>query len=116
MTVRIVSYEAAVKAAIQSQLAVGLEDGISYYHGKLRDEISTQGPPRSTVGNPPHKDTGYLHDQSLSYQVDAANLVAREGSDAPYVIDLEVGSTNRPFFIPVLLRESDAIARLICKP
>jgi hypothetical protein len=116
MTVRIVSFEAQVKAAIQAQLAGNLEDAINHYHEKLRDEISTQGPPRSTPGSPPHKDTGYLHDQSLSNQVDAANLVAREGSDAPYAAELEVGGLNRPFFIPVLLRESDEIARLICKP
>lgn len=115
MSVRVVSFEAQVKAAIQSQLAGNLGDAISYFEERLKDRIGVQGPPRSTPGSPPHKDTGYLHDQSLSHQVDAANLVARCGSDAEYAGILEL-QTNRPFFVPTLIDESDEIARRVCAP
>jgi hypothetical protein len=114
MSVRIISYEAAVKAAIQAQLAGNLEDAAAYYEEKLRAKIGVQGPPRSSPGSPPHKDTGYLHDESLSHEVDAASLTARIGSDAPYAHVLET-ITDRPFFLPTLLDESDEIARRVCK-
>jgi hypothetical protein len=114
MSVRIVSYEAAVKAAIQAQLAGNLEDAAAYFEGRVRDRIGVQGPPRSTPGSPPHKDTGYLHDESLSHEVDAASLTARIGSDAEYAHILET-ITDRPFFVPTLLDESDEIGRRICK-
>jgi hypothetical protein len=115
MSVRIVSYEAAVKAAIQAHLAGNLEDAAAYYEGRVRDRIGVQGPPRSTPGSPPHMDTGYLRNESLSHEVDAASLTARIGSDAPYAAALEVGGTNRPFFVPTLIEESDEIARRVCK-
>jgi hypothetical protein len=114
MSVRIVSHEAAVKAAVQSQLAAGLEDGISHFEGRLKVKIGVQGPPRSTPGSPPHKDTGYLHDQSISHEVDAANLVARCGSDAPYAAELEI-IYNRPYFTSTLIEEADEIGRRICQ-
>jgi hypothetical protein len=114
MSVRIVSFESQVKAAIQSQLAGGLEDGISYFEERLKARIGVQGPPRSTPGEAPKKDTGYLHDQSISHQVDAVNLVARCGSDAEYAGILET-VTNRPAWIPTLLEEADEIGRRVCQ-
>jgi hypothetical protein len=115
MTVRIVSFEAQVKAAIQAQLAGNLEDAISYFEDRLKAKISVQGPPRSTPGSPPKKDTGYLHDESISHEVDAANLVARCGSDAPYAAELEV-IYNRPYFTSTIIEEADEIGRRACKP
>jgi hypothetical protein len=114
MSVRIVSYEVQVKAALTAQLAGGLEDGISHFEERLKAKIGVQGPPRSTPGSPPKKDTGYLHDQSISHEVDAANLVARCGSDAPYAGILET-VTNRPAWIPTLLEEADEIGRRVCQ-
>jgi hypothetical protein len=116
MSVRIVDHSAALKQALYAHLADNLTDAIGHYHDQVEAEISVAGPPPSTPGNPPHMDTQYLHDKSLSTQVDRDELVAREGSDAPYAVSLEVGPTNRPFFIPVLIRESDEIARRICAP
>jgi hypothetical protein len=113
MSVRIVSYEAAVKAAIQAQLAGGLEDGISYFEERLKARIGVQGPPRSTPGEAPHKDTGDLH-ASIEHQTDAANLVARCSSDMPYAGTLEL-TTNRPAWIPTLLEEADEIGRRVCQ-
>jgi hypothetical protein len=114
MSVRIVSFEAQVKAAIQAQLAGNLDDAIAYYADRLRAKISVQGPPRSTPGSPPHKDTGDLH-ASIEHQTDAANLVARCSSDMPYAAELEL-YMSRPAWIPVLLEEADEIARRICNP
>lgn len=115
MSVRIVDHSAALKQALYAHLADNLTDAIGYYHDQIEAEISTPGPPPSTPGNPPHMDSQYLHDKSLSTQVDRDELVAREGSDAPYAPVLET-VTDRPFFIPVLIRESDEIARRICAP
>lgn len=115
MSVRVVSFEPQVIAAIRSRLAGNLEDAISYYEDRLKARISVQGPPRSTPGSPPKKDSGYLHDQSLSHEVDAASLVARCGSDAPYAATLEL-TNNRPAWVPTLIEESDEIARRLCKP
>jgi hypothetical protein len=114
MSVRIVSFEAQVKAAIQAQLAGNLDDAISYYADRLRAKISIQGPPRSTPGSPPHKDTGDLY-ASIEHQTDTANLVARCSSDMPYAGTLEV-SMNREYFVPTLIQEADEIARRICQP
>jgi hypothetical protein len=115
MTVRIVSFQAQVEAAIRARLAGNLEDAASYYQDRLAEKIGIQGPPRSTVGEPPHMDTGYLRNESLSHEVDAANLVARIGSDAEYAHILETIS-DRPFFVPTLIEESDEIARRVCAP
>lgn len=114
MTVRIVSFQAQLEAAIQAQLASNLEDAASYYADRLRDRIGTQGPPRSTPGNPPHKDTGDLYN-SIEYQVDAANLTAQISSDMPYAGTLEL-TTNRPAWVPTLIEESDELARRVCAP
>jgi hypothetical protein len=114
MSVRIVSYEAQVKAALTAQLAGGLEDGISHFEERLKAKIGVQGPPRSVPGSPPKKDTGYLHDQSISHEVDAANLVARCGSDAPYAAELEI-MYNRPYFTSTIIEEADEIGRRVCQ-
>jgi hypothetical protein len=115
MTVRIVSYEAQVKAAIQAQLAGNLDDAAKYYAGQLKDRLSVQGPPRSTPGNPPHKDSGDLHDSIEAQPVDVANLTARVSSDMPYAGTLEV-SMNREYFVPTLIQEADEIGRRVCAP
>jgi hypothetical protein len=114
MSVRIVSFEAQVKAAIQAQLAGNLDDAISYYADRLRAKISIQGPPRSSPGSPPHKDTGDLH-ASIEHQTDAANLVARCSSDMPYAGTLEL-TTGRPAWVPTLIEEADEIGRRVCAP
>jgi hypothetical protein len=114
MSVRVVSYEAAVKAAIQSQLAGNLGDAISYYADRLRAKIGIQGPPRSTPGSPPHKDTGDLY-ASIEHQTDAANLVARCSSDMPYASTLEL-TTDRPAWVPTLIEEADEIGMRVCAP
>lgn len=114
MSVRIVSYQAQVIQAVTARLADGLEDGISYFEERLKDRIGVQGPPRSSPGSPPKKDTGYLHDQSISHQVDAVNLVARCGSDAPYSGILET-VTDRPAWVPTLIEEADEIGRRVCQ-
>jgi hypothetical protein len=117
MSVRIVSYEAQVKAAIQAQLAGNLDDAAKYYAERLRARISIQGPPRSTPGNSPHKDSGDLHDSIEAQPVDVANLTVRVSSDMFYAADLELGVhvAARPYWIPTLIAEADEIARLICK-
>jgi hypothetical protein len=115
MSVRVVSFDAAVKAAIQSQLAGNLDDAAKYYAERLKAKISIQGPPRSTPGNPPHMDTGDLHDSIEAQPVDVASLTARIGSDMPYASTLEL-TTDRPAWVPTLIEEADEIGRRVCAP
>jgi hypothetical protein len=112
MSVRIVSFEAQVKAAIQAQLAGNLGDAAALLRSEIQAAIGIQGPPRSHPGEKPHRDTGALQD-SIEDQLDADALVARVGSDVPYSATLEI--EGRPFFVPVLLEQSDALARIICR-
>jgi hypothetical protein len=117
MSVRVVSFEAQVRQALESHLAGNLEDAASHYQERLRDKIGIQGPPRSTAGNPPHMDTTDLH-ESIEHQVDAASLTARISSDMPYAASLEIGGGNvaaRPAWVPTLIEEADELGRIICR-
>jgi hypothetical protein len=113
MSVRIVSYEAQVKQAIGVKLAGNLGDAAALLKAEIQAAIGVQGPPRSHVGEKPHRDTGTLQD-SIEDQLDADALVARVGSDVPYSATLEL--EGRPFFVPTLIEHADEIARIICRP
>jgi hypothetical protein len=114
MSVRVVSYEAAVKQALGVKLASNLGDAAALLKAEIQAAIGVQGPPRSHPGEYPHRDTGALQ-ESIEDQLDADNLVARVSSDMPYAGTLEV-SMDRAYFVPVLLEQSDALARIICRP
>lgn len=114
MSARVVSFEAAVRQALEAHLAGNLEDAASHYEERLKEKIGIQGPPRSTPGNPPHMDTKALHD-SIEHQVDAASLTARIGSDVEYASTLEL-TTDRPAWVPTLIEEADELGRRVCAP
>ena len=60
---------------------------------RAKELVSIQGPPRSSPGAPPHKDTGNLHD-SITSEVDAGQMTARVGTDLDYGLFLEVGTSK----------------------
>jgi len=60
---------------------------------RAKELVSIQGPPRSSPGSPPHKDTGNLHD-SITSEVDAGQMAARVGTDLDYGLFLEVGTSK----------------------
>lgn len=60
---------------------------------RAKELISIQGPPRSTPGNPPHMDTQALYD-SITHEVDAGQMAVRIGTDLPYGLPLEVGTSR----------------------
>lgn len=81
----------------------------------IQTEIGTQGPPRSTPGNPPHIDTRALRD-GISYTVDSDGVSVT--SDQPYALDLEYGTAAmgaRPFVRPVLAKSAADIQKILDK-
>jgi hypothetical protein len=113
VSVQIQDLSAQLKQALYAKLGSNLVEAMDLYDEKLKEAINIQGPPRSSPGSPPHKDSGYLHDKSLSHPVDRVALEAAESSDAPYAAELEI-EKDREFFIPTLIQQSDEMARLIC--
>jgi hypothetical protein len=116
---RVVSYEAQFKHALFTRLASGLGNASVRLRAEIQADIGTQGPPRSSPGEAPHRETGALQD-SFFDELDADNLIARVGSDSPYVRALELGYAERnlaprPHIMSALIRESDDLGRLICK-
>ena len=106
-----------VDKAIKQRLATNIRDASELYAAFLRERISVQGPPRSSAGEPPHKDTGELV-ASIRVDVDPRNLVGQISSDRPYAIVLELGTEGmaaRPAWVPTLVEHSDDIAREIVK-
>lgn len=114
MPVRIVSNEAAFKDVLYAHLADNLTDGAELYRDVVKEAISVQGPPRSSVGHAPHKDTGDLY-ESIDVNVDRDAMSAIVGSDMPYAAVLEQ-VTNRPYWVNTLLTNADAIGRAIANP
>jgi hypothetical protein len=101
-----------------AHLASNLGDGAALLRAEIQAAIGIQGPPRSEPGSPPHRETGALQ-ESYEDQLDADALVARVGSDSPYVLTLELGGGNvapRPHFLSTTLEQTDALARVICRP
>lgn len=114
---RVVSFEASFKKALFGRLADGLDKAAVRLRAEIQYEIGTQGPPRSSPGEAPHRDTGDLQ-ASFFDETDPDDLVARVGSDSPYVLALELGSGRtaaRPFFLGTLIREADDLGRIICR-
>lgn len=60
---------------------------------RAKELVAVQGPPRSSPGSPPHKDTGDLH-ESITHEVDAGQMAVRIGTDLPYGLYLEVGTSK----------------------
>jgi hypothetical protein len=117
MTVRIVSYEAALRQAIGVKLASNLGDAAALLRAEIQAAVGIQGPPRSSPGQPPHRDSGELQ-ASFFDELDADALVARVGSDSDHVLAMELGSGRvaaRPHIVSTLIEQSDALARIICR-
>lgn len=111
---RVIDHTAAFAGALKEKLADNLTDAILHFNEELKDKISIQGPPRSTPGNPPHRDTGDLID-SIRHEVDEDALVAKSGSDLPYALTLEL-SMDRAYWVPTFVENADEIARRVLKP
>jgi HK97 gp10 family phage protein len=73
--------------------------------GDIRDEISTQYPPASAPGTPPHRRTGNLRASTFGLPAERAGdlLTGVVDNDAFYATYLENGTSRmaaRPFFQP----------------
>ena len=116
---RVVSFEASFKKALFGRLADNLGEAAALYRDDIKEAIGIQGPPRSTPGNPPHKDTSELFN-SIEDELDAPNLIARVSSDSDHALAMELGTSRgvapRPYFVATLVANSDKYGREICKP
>jgi len=107
------SFESQLRSQVWRLLGDNLEDGVDLYSEAVREKISTQGPPRSTPGSPPHMDTKALHD-GFGYVVVKEQLTARAGSELPYAAALEL-TMDRPYIRSTLIERRDDIAREMTK-
>jgi hypothetical protein len=115
---KVKSFERPLKKALWNHLREGLDRAGSDLTEAILDKISIQGPPRSTPGNPPHKDTTALY-EGYTWTVDTRDLLVRIGSDRIYDLYLEEGTdvmAPRPHVKGTLLEHADDLAREICQP
>jgi len=111
------------KERVNAAAAVGLTDAAVVIAQAMKRNIGIQGPPRSTPGEFPHKDTQSMWnaisvDVATPSQLVAAAGIAREArnteSGVPvddYALGLEFGTGNtqpRPWAIRTLLEEKGA--------
>jgi hypothetical protein len=87
---------------VRSKLTAGVGAGGELVADKMRESISVSGPPRSSPGEPPHVDSGVLlaSIQVVGPAVQGDVIVAAVGSDVPYSVYLEYGTSRmaaRPF-------------------
>lgn len=85
---------------------------------RVRTAISTQGPPRSEPGKPPHMDTQALI-ASYGHSTDTASLITRVGSDEKHSVYLESGTpkmAQRPHLVSTLIASADDLSRIAAKP
>lgn len=115
MPVKVQDFSKAFESALRRQLADNLTDAIIFYNEELKDKISTQGPPRSVVGEAPHRDTGELINSIKHEDADEAGLTATSGSSVDYATILEL-SMDRPYWVSTMLENADEIAQRVLKP
>jgi len=63
---RLVKFETdRILSSVREAKVKALRQVAREMEAKIKQAIGTQGPPRSTPGNAPHKDTGFLHDKVM---------------------------------------------------
>lgn len=107
-------------AGIRRQIASGVAAAAEDVKATAKQLTSTQGPPRSLPGNPPHKDTGELYAsvEAIGPADDGDLIVASVGTSIPYGLYLEMGTSRmaaRPWLGRALRQRQSAIARQIIR-
>ena len=112
------------KEKVRAAAAEGCTDGAVVVARKMKQLTGIQGPPRSTPGNPPHKDTTSLFNAITVEVATPSNLAAGAGIQAgarntetgadvnDYALDLEFGSSRaapRPWILRSLAESRGAI-------
>lgn len=109
--------QAAVRKAMQ-QVAREMQ-------AKIKDKISVQGPPRSTPFNPPHQDTGFLHDnltvtasgRQISVRVPQYGIWLEGGTRVmdprPFIRDTVGGKNGKAWIerVAVLVKKYNALQK-----
>jgi hypothetical protein len=106
-------YGPKVSTALHGRLGTNVERAGEIIEDHAKYLISTQGPPRSRPGQPPHIDTSELI-QSVDHATDFANLVTHVGSDVPHAYWTEVGTVNmapRPWLRRACIEKADEVAK-----
>ena len=85
---------ARATAQIKARLLGGMTQAGEELRDGIKADISIQGPPRSTPGSPPHKDTGALERDYWAQTVMTARdtITTRVGSSMEYDPYLEFGT------------------------
>ncbi len=86
--------------------------------GKLRELIGIQGPPRSSPGEPPHRDTGGLQAsiETIGPVEQGDLIVAATGTAVPHGLFLELGTSRmaaRPWLSVGLRQNEEELRRTI---
>lgn len=108
----------AFMESMKSRYAGRIANAAALLQSKMREVIGTQGPPRSSPGDSPHRDTGALQ---ASIEVNGPaeqgdTIIAAVGSALPYFVYLDQGTDRmeaRPIATPSLLEAKDGIVAAI---
>lgn len=92
-------FQAMLQRAVRPVAMRGLEMAGAALAADIRRRIAIEGPPRSAPGQPPHMDSGELHD-SIVWEADPINMRVYVIADAPHAALVEYGTSRvapRPF-------------------
>ena len=103
---------------IRQRITSGVEQAALTLKTAMQELISVQGPPRSSPGEAPHKDTGdlYASIQAIGPVVQGDLVVASVGTDLRYGILLEYGTSRmaaRPWLSRALRQTQTQLAAQI---
>lgn len=81
---------------VRAQVTEGVGNSANVLADKMREEIGTAGPPRSSPGEPPHVDSGALlaSIQVVGPVVSGDLAAASAGTDIDYGVMLEFGTSR----------------------
>ncbi len=82
-----------LQAAVRPVAMRGLEMAGAAMAADIRRRIAIQGPPRSDPNQPPHQDSGLLHD-SIFWESDPVNMRVYVIADTPYAVLVEMGTSK----------------------
>jgi hypothetical protein len=105
-------------SGITQRITAGVAEASLTLKSKMKELISIQGPPRSKPGEAPHKDTSRLYNsiQAIGPAVQGDQVIASVGTDVPYGIMLEYGTSRmaaRPWLTRSLRENQSQIAKQI---
>jgi hypothetical protein len=99
---------------VHSRIAANVGVAGTMLQGAMKANIETQGPPRSSPGESPHKDSGDLYASvEANGPVEQGDVIySAVGSQLYYGIILEL-QMNRPWMVKALRENQDALAQTV---